>query len=145
MAALRAGSIWNRCAAFGAAEQAGVQKNAKLDHRGRHGRRKARKEYPAVEGAGRCFGGIWTKWRGNSARARVPTAASRLGLEGINNVKWLRRIKVVDQPYMGMMERTVIPSPPVDGKARWFQFELGPRSVITGCPGRAEAPGAGIL
>src|SRR6202008_4534349 len=53
------------------------------------------------------------------------------GWEGINNVKWLRRIKLVDEPYMSMMEATKYPSPRLDGKARWFQFELGPRSVIT--------------
>ena len=53
------------------------------------------------------------------------------GYEGINNVKWLRRIKLVDQPYMGMRESTKYPSLRVDGKARWFQFELGPKSVIT--------------
>ena len=31
------------------------------------------------------------------------------GYEGINNVKWLRRIKVVDQPYMSMMNQ--VPQP----------------------------------
>jgi sulfane dehydrogenase subunit SoxC len=53
------------------------------------------------------------------------------GFEGINNVKWLRRIKVVDQPYMGMRESTKYPSLRADGLARWFQFEMGPKSVIT--------------
>ena len=32
------------------------------------------------------------------------------GFEGINNVKWLRRIKVVDEPYMGMRESTKYPA-----------------------------------
>lgn len=53
------------------------------------------------------------------------------GWEGINNVKWLRRIKLVDEPYMGMLESTKYPSLRLDGKARWFQFEMGPKSVIT--------------
>ncbi len=53
------------------------------------------------------------------------------GWEGINNVKWLRRIKLVDEPYMGMWESTKYPSLRLDGKARWFQFEMGPKSVIT--------------
>jgi sulfane dehydrogenase subunit SoxC len=66
------------------------------------------------------------------------------GWEGINNVKWLRRIKLVDQPYMGMMEATKYPSLRLDGKARWFQFELGPRSVITRPSGGQKLPGSGF-
>ncbi len=65
------------------------------------------------------------------------------GWEGINNVKWLRRIKVVDQPYMGMWESTKYPSLRLDGKARWFQFEMGPRSVITRPSGGHRLAGAG--
>src|SRR5260370_19793844 len=44
------------------------------------------------------------------------------GWEGINNVKWLRRIKVVDAPHMGMWESTKYPSLRLDGKALWFPF-----------------------
>lgn len=66
------------------------------------------------------------------------------GWEGINNVKWLRRIKLVDEPYMGMMEATKYPSLRLDGKARWFQFELGPRSVITRPSGGQKLPGPGF-
>jgi sulfane dehydrogenase subunit SoxC len=65
------------------------------------------------------------------------------GWEGINNVKWLRRIKVVDQPYMGMWESTKYPSLRLDGKARWFQFEMGPRSVITRPSGGQHLPTPG--
>ncbi len=39
------------------------------------------------------------------------------GFEGISNVKWLRRIKMVDYPPLDPVER--------------FGFELGPKSVIT--------------
>lgn len=53
------------------------------------------------------------------------------GWQGINNVKWLRRIYVVDQPQMSNMESTKYPSPRPDGKSRWFESELGPKSVIT--------------
>jgi sulfane dehydrogenase subunit SoxC len=38
---------------------------------------------------------------------------------------------VVDQPYMGMMESTRYPSARPDGKSRWFESEMGPKSVIT--------------
>jgi sulfane dehydrogenase subunit SoxC len=53
------------------------------------------------------------------------------GWQGINNVKWLHRIEVVDEPYMGMMEVTRYPRLMPDGKSRWFEFEMGPKSVIT--------------
>ena len=66
------------------------------------------------------------------------------GWEGINNVKWLRRIKLVDQPYMGMMESTKYPSLRLDGNARWFQFEMGPKSVITRPSGGLRMAGAGF-
>lgn len=65
------------------------------------------------------------------------------GWQGINSVKWLRRIKFVDQPYMEMMESTRYPSLRLDGKARWFESELGPKSVITRPSGgqRLSVPG----
>ena len=66
------------------------------------------------------------------------------GWEGINNVKWLRRIKVVNEPYMGMWESTKYPSLRTDGLSRWFQFEMGPRSVITRPSGGQKLPGPGF-
>jgi sulfane dehydrogenase subunit SoxC len=66
------------------------------------------------------------------------------GWEGINNVKWLRRIKVVDEPYMGMWESTKYPSLRTDGLSRWFQFEMGPRSVITRPSGGQKLSGPGF-
>jgi sulfane dehydrogenase subunit SoxC len=66
------------------------------------------------------------------------------GWEGINNVKWLRRIKVVDKPYMGMWESTKYPQLHLDGKARWFQFEMGPKSVITRPSGGQRLTGPGF-
>jgi sulfane dehydrogenase subunit SoxC len=66
------------------------------------------------------------------------------GYEGINSVKWLRRIKVVDEPYMGRAESTEYPSLRPDGKARWFQFEIGPKSVITRPSGGQQLAGPGF-
>ena len=66
------------------------------------------------------------------------------GWEGINNVKWLRRIKVVNEPYMGMWESTKYPSLRMDGLSRWFQFEMGPRSVITRPSGGQKLPAPGF-
>jgi sulfane dehydrogenase subunit SoxC len=62
------------------------------------------------------------------------------GWQGINNVKWLRRIDLVDEPYMAMMETSRYPSLRPDGKSRWFEFELGPKSVITRPSGGQRLP-----
>ena len=66
------------------------------------------------------------------------------GWEGVNNIKWLRRIKVVDQPYMNRMESPGYTSLRADGKARWFQFELPPVSVITRPSGGQHLPKPGF-
>ena len=66
------------------------------------------------------------------------------GWEGNINVKWLRRIKVVDQPYMTFSEITAYTSLRPDGTARWYQFELGPKSVITRPSGGQKLPGKGF-
>ena len=66
------------------------------------------------------------------------------GWEGINNVKWLRRVKVVDEPVMAMRETTKYPSLRLDGKARWFQSQLGPKSVITRPSGGQKMSGPGF-
>lgn len=66
------------------------------------------------------------------------------GWEGINNVKWLRRIKLVDKPYMGMWESTKYPNLHPDGKSRWFQSQMGPRTVITRPSGGQKLPGPGF-
>jgi sulfane dehydrogenase subunit SoxC len=65
------------------------------------------------------------------------------GWQGVNNVKWLRRIKVVDEPYMGMMESTQYIEQRPDGKGRWFTSQLGPSSVITRPSGGQQMPEAG--
>jgi sulfane dehydrogenase subunit SoxC len=65
------------------------------------------------------------------------------GWQGINNVKWLRRIDVVDEPYMGMMEISRYPRLALDGKSRWFEFEMGPKSVITRPSGGQHLPTPG--
>ena len=66
------------------------------------------------------------------------------GWEGVRNVKWLRRLKVVDQPYMTHTECSKNPSLRQDGKARWFNFEMGPKSVITFPSGGMHLQGKGF-
>ncbi len=53
------------------------------------------------------------------------------GWTGNINVKWLRRIKVVNQPYLTRMDGVGQPTLMPDGKARQLQFVLEVKSVIT--------------
>ncbi len=53
------------------------------------------------------------------------------GYEGPANVKWLRRIKVGDQPWMQHADNPGHTTLRPDGKGRWFEFEMGVNSVIT--------------
>jgi sulfane dehydrogenase subunit SoxC len=66
------------------------------------------------------------------------------GWEGVRSVKWLRRIKVVDQPYMTRWEVSIYANTKLDGKSRWFQMELEPNSVITSPSGEQHLPGKGV-
>ena len=66
------------------------------------------------------------------------------GWEGVSNVKWLRRIKVMHQPSMGMKELTRYTRLRSDGKSHWFQFELGPKSAITRPSGGQRLAGPGF-
>jgi sulfane dehydrogenase subunit SoxC len=55
------------------------------------------------------------------------------GWEAPFSVKYLRHIKVVDEPYHTWNESMnhSIPRADLDGKARWYHFQFGPKSVIT--------------
>src|SRR5262245_54957563 len=52
------------------------------------------------------------------------------GFEGIYNVKWLRRIKVVDQPYLTFQEHSRFIGP-MAAKTQPDSYDFGPTSVIT--------------
>lgn len=66
------------------------------------------------------------------------------GWEGSTSVKWLRRIKVVDQPYMTREETARYTDLQPDGKARIFTFEMDPKSVITYPSGGQRLAGPGF-
>jgi sulfane dehydrogenase subunit SoxC len=66
------------------------------------------------------------------------------GFEGNTNVKWLRRIKVVDQPYMTKDETSKYTDLMADGTARQFTFEMDAKSVITFPSGGQKLAGAGF-
>ena len=53
------------------------------------------------------------------------------GWEGNVSVKWLRRIKVGDQPWHARSETARYTDPMPDGKWRQFSFEMECKSVIT--------------
>ena len=65
------------------------------------------------------------------------------GFEAIYSVKWVRRIKLVDRPYMEYQEVTRYTTK--DAKSAWFNFEMGPKSVITFPAGGQRMPGRGYF
>src|SRR5947209_7743529 len=66
------------------------------------------------------------------------------GFEGNMNVKWLRRIKVVDQPYMTKDETSKYTDLMADGTARQFTFEMDAKSLITSPSGGQKLAGPGF-
>jgi sulfane dehydrogenase subunit SoxC len=69
------------------------------------------------------------------------------GWEGPFSVKYLRHIKVVDQPYHTYNESMnhSIPREDLGGKSRWYHFQLGPKSVITRPSPGLNMPGRGYV
>jgi sulfane dehydrogenase subunit SoxC len=63
------------------------------------------------------------------------------GFEGIFNVKWLRRIKVVDQYYMTYNDFGHLTQDPATAA---LGYQIGPKSVITHPSGGQQLPGAGF-
>lgn len=69
------------------------------------------------------------------------------GFEALYSIKWLRRIKVVDRPYMGYQEvrqYTNRPGRDADERTPFFNFEMGPKSVITSPSGGQKITGKGV-
>jgi sulfane dehydrogenase subunit SoxC len=66
------------------------------------------------------------------------------GWTGNINVKWLRRLKVVNQPYLTRMDGVGQPTLMPDGKARQLQFVIEAKSVITFPSGGQQLSGPGV-
>jgi len=66
------------------------------------------------------------------------------GWEGNVNVKWLRRVKVLDQPAMTRDETSKYTDLMPDGTARQFTFRMEAKSLITRPSGGDTLPGAGL-
>ena len=66
------------------------------------------------------------------------------GWTGNISVKWLRRIKVVDRPYLTRMDGAGQPIVMPDGKARHLASVMEAKSVITSPSGGHRLPGPGF-
>ena len=66
------------------------------------------------------------------------------GWEGNANVKWLRRLKALDQPAMTREETSKYTDLMPDGSARQFTFDMEPKSLITRPSGGDTLPRPGI-
>ena len=75
---------------------------------------------------------------GYPLRAFIP------GWEGNASVKWLRRIKVSDQPWHFRSETARYTDPLPEGKWRQFSFVMECKSVITRPSGGMQLPGPGL-
>src|SRR5215510_11747445 len=69
------------------------------------------------------------------------------GWEGPFSVKYLRHIKVTDQPYHAWNEAMnhSVPRADLGGKSRWYHFEWAAKSVITQPSGGMKLPGRGYV
>jgi sulfane dehydrogenase subunit SoxC len=69
------------------------------------------------------------------------------GWEGPFSVKYLRHIKLVDQPYHAWNEAMnhSIPRADLGGKSRWYHFQWAAKSVITRPSGGMKLPGPGYV
>lgn len=66
------------------------------------------------------------------------------GWEGNANVKWLRSLRVTEQPYMARDETSKYSDLMPDGTARIFTYEMEAKSVITFPSGGQTLPGVGL-
>jgi sulfane dehydrogenase subunit SoxC len=66
------------------------------------------------------------------------------GWEGNVNVKWLRRIEVLDQPAMTRWETSKYTDLLADGTARLFTFDMDAKSLITRPSGGDTLSGPGV-
>jgi sulfane dehydrogenase subunit SoxC len=66
------------------------------------------------------------------------------GYEGNANVKWLRRLKVMNQPAMSREETSKYTDLMPDGTARQFTFDLEAKSIITRPSAGDTLPGPGL-
>ena len=88
-----------------------------------------------------CLIRLRPKWRGFANQQGFPIRLLVPGFEGMHNVKYLRRIKVVEKDYMTYNDYGhIVPGRPVAALIRI----IGPKSVITFPSGKQKLPGPGF-
>ncbi len=95
----------------------------------------------------KCLDDVLIVWGMNGEMLRpengYPLRAFIPGWEGNVSVKWLRRIKVGDQPWNARSETARYTDPMPEGKWRQFSFTMECKSVITNPSGGMKVPGPG--
>ena len=66
------------------------------------------------------------------------------GVEGITSIKWLHRLKAIDQPAMTRWETSKYTDLLPDGTSRMFSLEMDAKSIITRPSGGETLPGRGV-
>jgi DMSO/TMAO reductase YedYZ molybdopterin-dependent catalytic subunit len=66
------------------------------------------------------------------------------GFQGVNNVKYIRSIKAVDKPYYLNVETANYTNLKPDGKATWYEYQTGPKSLIIYPSDAHTLPGRGF-
>ena len=66
------------------------------------------------------------------------------GFQGVCNVKFVRSIKLVDKPYYLRPEISAYTNLHPDGKATWYESQVGPKSLITFPSDAHQLPGNGL-
>jgi sulfane dehydrogenase subunit SoxC len=66
------------------------------------------------------------------------------GCEGITNIKWLHRVKAIDQPAMTRWETSKYTDLLADGTSRIFTLEMEAKSIITRPSGGDRLPARGV-
>ena len=125
-------------------KEAGVQKNASwLVAEGADANRHA-KSIPLEKGMDDVI--VAYSQNGEAVRPEqgYPLRLVVPGWEGVSNVKYLRSIKVVDKPYFLKVETANYTNLTPDGKASWYEFQVGPKSLITFPSDAHLLPGRGL-
>jgi len=66
------------------------------------------------------------------------------GSQGVNNIKFVKSIKVVDKAYYVQPEISAYTNTKPNGKASWYETQVGPKSVITFPSDPHKLPGRGF-
>lgn len=66
------------------------------------------------------------------------------GFQGVNSVKYVKSIKIVDKPYYLQPEISGYTNAKPDGMSSWYESEVGPKSLITFPSDPHRLPGRGL-